>query len=130
MTKTETQLRTVARAIPSLRTLEGGGVEIHRALPIPQIEDIDPFLLLDHMGPIDYRPGQNTGFPDHPHRGFETVTYLLEGQMQHRDSFGTTLAQPGRRAMDDGRFRPGAFGNAGERSGSPGWTPGRVPALG
>lgn len=88
MTKTETQLRTVARAIPSLRTLEGGGVEIHRAFPIPQIEDIDPFLLLDHMGPIDYRPGQNTGFPDHPHRGFETVTYLLEGQMQHRDSFG------------------------------------------
>jgi len=88
MTKTETQFRTVARAIPSLRTLEGGGVEIHRAFPIPQIEDLDPFLLLDHMGPLDYRPGENTGFPDHPHRGFETVTYLLEGQMQHRDSFG------------------------------------------
>lgn len=88
MTKTETQLRSVARAIPSLRTLEGGGVEIHRAFPIPQIEDIDPFLLLDHMGPLEYRPGENTGFPEHPHRGFETVTYLLEGQMQHRDSFG------------------------------------------
>ena len=88
MTKTETQIRSVARAIPSLHTLEGGGVEIHRAFPIPPIEDIDPFLLLDHMGPIDYRPGDDTGFPEHPHRGFETVTYLLEGQMEHRDSFG------------------------------------------
>src|SRR5579872_2562361 len=88
MTKTETQLRSVARAIPSLSTLEGGGVEIHRAFPIPQMEDIDPFLLLDHMGSLDYRPGQSTGFPEHPHRGFETVTYLLEGQMEHKDSFG------------------------------------------
>ena len=88
MTKTETKFRSIGRAIPSLHTLEGGGVEIHRAFPIPQIEDVDPFLLLDHMGPIDYRPGQDTGFPDHPHRGFETVTYLLTGQMEHRDSFG------------------------------------------
>jgi redox-sensitive bicupin YhaK (pirin superfamily) len=88
MTKTETQIRGVARSIPSLHTLEGGGVEIHRAFPTPQVEDIDPFLLLDHMGPLDYRPGDDTGFPDHPHRGFETVTYLLEGQMEHRDSFG------------------------------------------
>lgn len=88
MTKTDAQFRGLARAVPSLNTLEGGGVEIHRAFPIPQMEDIDPFLLLDHMGPIDYRPGDNTGFPDHPHRGFETVTYLLEGQMEHRDSFG------------------------------------------
>jgi redox-sensitive bicupin YhaK (pirin superfamily) len=88
MTKTETQIRGVARSIPSLHTLEGGGVEIHRAFPTPQVEDIDPFLLLDHMGPLDYSPGDDTGFPDHPHRGFETVTYLLEGQMEHRDSFG------------------------------------------
>ena len=88
MTKTQTQFRSAGRAIPSLRTLEGGGVQIHRAFPIPQIEDIDPFLLLDHMGPIQYRAGETTGFPEHPHRGFETVTYVLEGQMEHRDSFG------------------------------------------
>lgn len=88
--------RTIARVIPSVHTLEGGGVQIHRAFPIPQIEDIDPFLLLDRMGPIDYRPGDSTGFPDHPHRGFETVTYLLSGQMQHKDSFGNSgLLNPG-----------------------------------
>ena len=88
MTNTQTRSRSVAKVVPSLRTLEGGGVEIHRAFPIPQLEDIDPFLLLDHMGPIRIAPGENTGFPDHPHRGFETVTYLLEGQMEHKDSFG------------------------------------------
>ena len=88
--------RTIARVIPSVHTLEGGGVQIHRAFPIPQIEDIDPFLLLDRMGPIDYRPGDSIGFPDHPHRGFETVTYLLSGQMQHKDSFGNSgLLNPG-----------------------------------
>ena len=88
--------RTIARVIPSVHTLEGGGVQIHRAFPIPQIEEIDPFLLLDRMGPIDYRPGDSTGFPDHPHRGFETVTYLLSGQMQHKDSFGNSgLLNPG-----------------------------------
>jgi redox-sensitive bicupin YhaK (pirin superfamily) len=80
--------RTVSQAIPSLHTLEGGGVEINRAFPIPRLDAIDPFLLLDQMGPIDYRAGDDTGFPEHPHRGFETVTYLLEGQIEHKDSFG------------------------------------------
>jgi redox-sensitive bicupin YhaK (pirin superfamily) len=88
MTKIETKQRSVARAFSSIRTLEGGGVQIGRAFPTPQLEDVDPFLLLDHMGPIQIAPGENTGFPDHPHRGFETVTYLLAGQMEHRDSFG------------------------------------------
>ncbi|HLG95111.1 MAG TPA: pirin family protein [Bryobacteraceae bacterium] len=88
--------RNIARSIPSLHTLEGGGVQIHRAFPIPQLDDIDPFLLMDRMGPIDYRPGDNTGFPGHPHRGFETVTYLLSGQMQHKDSFGNSgMLNPG-----------------------------------
>lgn len=88
MTRAQSNNRTVSRVVPGVRTLEGGGVEIRRAFPIEQLDGIDPFLLLDHMGPIDYAPGQVTGFPDHPHRGFETVTYLLEGQMQHKDSFG------------------------------------------
>jgi redox-sensitive bicupin YhaK (pirin superfamily) len=50
--------------------------------------DADPFLLFDHMGPMELAPGDERGFPDHPHRGFETVTYMLEGKMLHRDSSG------------------------------------------
>jgi redox-sensitive bicupin YhaK (pirin superfamily) len=88
MTTTELKSRSVARSFSSVRTLEGDGVEIGRAFPTQHLEDIDPFLLLDHMGPIKIEPGEDVGFPDHPHRGFETVTYLLEGQMEHRDSFG------------------------------------------
>lgn len=80
--------RTVADIAPALRTLEGGGVEIRRGFPTARVEDVDPFLLFDHMGPLDYKPGQATGFPEHPHRGFETVTYVLHGVMEHRDSFG------------------------------------------
>jgi redox-sensitive bicupin YhaK (pirin superfamily) len=49
---------------------------------------IDPFLLLDEMGPVQYPPGEAVGAPDHPHRGFETVTYLLEGDWEHEDSAG------------------------------------------
>jgi redox-sensitive bicupin YhaK (pirin superfamily) len=48
----------------------------------------DPFLLLDHFGPTEWGPGQAIGAPDHPHRGFETVTYILEGRNEHRDSAG------------------------------------------
>jgi quercetin 2,3-dioxygenase len=88
VTKIETKQKSVEWVFSAHRTLEGGGVEIGRAFPTQQLEDVDPFLLLDHMGPIEFKPGQNTGFPDHPHRGFETVTYLLAGQMEHRDSFG------------------------------------------
>src|SRR6202035_530359 len=88
MTTIELKTRNIARAFPSLRTLEGEGVEISRAFPTQQLNDIDPFLLLDHMGPIRIKPGEAVGFPDHPHRGFETVTYLLAGQIEHRDSFG------------------------------------------
>jgi hypothetical protein len=50
--------------------------------------DFDPFLLLDEMGPVDYAPGAAKGAPDHPHRGFETVTYMLEGRFGHKDSVG------------------------------------------
>jgi quercetin 2,3-dioxygenase len=88
MADKDTKLRTIASIIPAQRTLEGGGVPIRRAFPTQRWALLDPFLLFDHMGPLDLTPGQNLGFPDHPHRGFETVTYLLEGVMEHRDSFG------------------------------------------
>lgn len=80
--------RSVARISGAQRTLEGEGVPIGRAFPNRSLEDLDPFLLLDHMGPAELAPGEAKGFPNHPHRGFETVTYLLSGDMEHRDSYG------------------------------------------
>ena len=86
--QTELKFRSVGQSVAAQRTTEGGGVPIRRAFPNQRLDEVDPFLLFDHMGPLSFRPGETTGFPDHPHRGFETVTYLLEGQMEHRDSFG------------------------------------------
>ena len=57
---------------------------------------MDPFLLFDHLGPVKWGPGEGIGAPDHPHRGFETVTYLLSGEMQHKDSAGHSgMLRPG-----------------------------------
>ena len=80
--------RTIERTFPAVRTTEGGGFIVHRPFPTRLLMDFDPFLLLDEMGPIDYAPGEAKGAPDHPHRGFETVTYVLEGQFGHKDSAG------------------------------------------
>lgn len=80
--------RKIKQVLPSMRATEGDGMVIHRAFPGSSVSEIDPFLLLDEMGPLELKAGQGGGFPDHPHRGFETVTYLLEGQMEHRDSSG------------------------------------------
>ena len=84
----ETGTRTVEAVIPAIRQLEGGGFEVRRPFPTAALEQVDPFLLLDHMGPVDLAPGEAKGAPDHPHRGFETVTYMLEGTMEHEDSAG------------------------------------------
>jgi redox-sensitive bicupin YhaK (pirin superfamily) len=80
--------RSVECVVPSVQTLEGGGFLVHRPFPTSALDQIDPFLLLDEMGPSDSAPGEAKGAPDHPHRGFETVTYLLAGSMEHRDSRG------------------------------------------
>lgn len=88
--------RGVERVVPSIQTLEGGGFLVHRPFPTSALDQIDPFLLLDEMGPSDAGPGEAKGAPDHPHRGFETVTYLLAGSMEHRDSRG-----------NQGRLTPG-----------------------
>jgi len=55
-----------------------------------KIPDCDPFLGIDHFGPVEYGPGEAVGTPDHPHRGFETVTYIVEGSSQHKDSAGNS----------------------------------------
>ncbi len=80
--------RNVARVITAHRQREGGGFVVRRPFPTQGLDLVDPFLLLDEMGPIDYRPGEAVGAPDHPHRGFETVTYVLDGEMEHEDSAG------------------------------------------
>jgi len=80
--------RTVERVITAHHQLEGGGFLVRRPFPTRALELVDPFLLLDEMGPADYGPGEAKGAPDHPHRGFETVTYMLEGQFEHEDSAG------------------------------------------
>ena len=80
--------RSVASIIDSERTMEGGGFPVRRPFPTQSLPQVDPFLLLDHLGPVTWGPGQGIGAPEHPHRGFETVTYLLSGEMQHKDSAG------------------------------------------
>jgi quercetin 2,3-dioxygenase len=80
--------RTVAGIVNSIETLEGGGFLVRRPFPKASFSDFDPFLLLDEMGPMDVAPGEAKGAPDHPHRGFETVTYMLSGDMEHKDSNG------------------------------------------
>jgi redox-sensitive bicupin YhaK (pirin superfamily) len=79
-------IRSVSRVIKGISTLEGGGFLVHRPFPTSALSDFDPFLLLDEMGPTDVRPGEAKGAPDHPHRGFETVTYMLSGSFRHKDS--------------------------------------------
>lgn len=84
-------VRPVTRAIRSLPVMDGEGVAIRRALGHDGLQMLDPFLLLDDFRADDVPAGAKVpGFPDHPHRGFETVTYMLAGRMHHRDSIGTT----------------------------------------
>ena len=70
------------------RMLEGAGFEVRRAFAEVDLRLVDPFILLDHLGAVEYAPGEAKGAPDHPHRGFETVTYMMDGELEHRDSNG------------------------------------------
>ncbi|MDA0286155.1 MAG: pirin family protein [Actinobacteria bacterium] len=88
--------RKILQIITSQSTVEGGGFKVRRPFPTQYVDHIDPFLLLDEMGPADYAPHKAVGAPSHPHRGFETVTYLLSGAMVHEDSIGTrAVIKPG-----------------------------------
>lgn len=85
-------VRTVIRAMPAS---DGAGVRLNRSLGSPSLPLLDPFLLLDEMK-SDSAGDYVAGFPNHPHRGFETVTIMIEGRMQHKDSAGNTGAlEPG-----------------------------------
>lgn len=80
--------RSVSQVTNAKTTMEGEGFLVHRAFPNQSLGEFDPFLLLDEMGPINLSAGEAKGAPDHPHRGFETVTYLIDGVFEHKDSQG------------------------------------------
>ncbi len=88
-------LRPVARRLRGMPTSDGAGVRLTRVIGTNQLPDLDPFLLLDEFG--SEKPGDYIGgFPSHPHRGFETVTYMLDGRMRHKDNHGNEgLLTPG-----------------------------------
>jgi len=80
--------REATKVVTAHRQREGEGFIVRRPLPSLELELADPFLLIDELGPVDYQAGEAVGAPDHPHRGFETVTYALEGETEHEDSAG------------------------------------------
>jgi len=83
-----TTTRSVAQIVHATPQLEGEGMIVTRPFPTARLDHLDPFLLLDRMGPVTPGPGEAKGAPDHPHRGFETVTYILDGAIEHADSQG------------------------------------------
>jgi redox-sensitive bicupin YhaK (pirin superfamily) len=86
---TLTSQRPVRRVVTAVPGVEGAGFPIRRAFPGPLgLQHTDPFLMLDHVGAVDYAPGDAKGAPWHPHRGFETVSYVLDGAVAHQDSNG------------------------------------------
>lgn len=81
--------RHITKVVRGMPASDGAGVRLTRVIGQPALANLDPFLLLDEFGsdrPDDYL----AGFPPHPHRGFETVTYMLDGAMRHQDSLGNT----------------------------------------
>jgi len=87
-------IRSVVSQVPGLPTEDGNHVPLTRLVPgrgqqgAAAFQTMDPFLLMDHFGPMVLAPGTDAGFPPHPHRGFQTLTYLLQGAFRHRDSTG------------------------------------------
>src|SRR5438445_6666191 len=79
--------RSVVKIITGQATSDGAGVRLTRVIGTPALDHLDPFLLLDEFK-SDKADDYLAGFPDHPHRGFETVTYMLAGAMRHRDHAG------------------------------------------
>ncbi len=87
MNATPPPARSLERVVTGLATSDGAGVKLTRVLTHEHQQRLDPFLMLDHFG-SDEAQDYIGGFPDHPHRGFETITYMLQGRMRHRDSQG------------------------------------------
>src|SRR5512132_2170846 len=85
---TEARFRRVRGVSAAPSGLEGEGFPVRRAFAGVELADLDPFVHMDQMGEVEYAPGEPKGTPWHPHRGFETVTYIIDGTFQHQDSNG------------------------------------------
>src|SRR5260370_23508492 len=107
------RFRRVQRLIDSIKTYEGEGFPVRRPFPGLERAVADPFILLDQMGEGQCGVGEAQGAPDHPHRGFETVTYTIEGEFGHRASTG------GGRVVANGDTRWLPTGRASVHSGGP-----------
>jgi quercetin 2,3-dioxygenase len=83
-----TRWRPVADVVTAIQTYEGEGFPVRRPFPTAELALADPFLLLDQMGAVEYAPGEAKGTAWHPHRGFETVTYMMDGTFEHQDTTG------------------------------------------
>jgi redox-sensitive bicupin YhaK (pirin superfamily) len=102
--------RDILSIVPGNPTQDGNGVPLRRLVPGrgqhggDAFRAMDPFLLMDHFGPLHIPPGSDAGFPPHPHRGFQTLTYLIQGAFRHRDSTGGhgTLRPGGAQLMTAG----------------------------
>ncbi len=81
-------VRPVTQVTTAPQGLEGEGFPVRRAFAGVALGDLDPFVHMDQMGEVEYGPGEPKGTPWHPHRGFETVTYMIDGTFQHQDSIG------------------------------------------
>lgn len=87
--------RAVTQTLRGMPASDGAGVKLTRVIGQPRLPDLDPFLLLDEFG-TDNAEDYIAGFPEHPHRGFETVTYMLDGRMRHKDNHGNEgVLEPG-----------------------------------
>jgi redox-sensitive bicupin YhaK (pirin superfamily) len=87
--------RAVTQMLRGMPASDGAGVKLTRVIGQPRLPELDPFLLLDEFG-TDKAEDYIAGFPEHPHRGFETVTYMLDGRMRHKDNHGNEgVLEPG-----------------------------------
>ena len=84
----EERPRPVLGVVDAIPGFEGEGFPVRRAFAQVGFQALDPFVLMDQMGEVDYGPGEPKGTPWHPHRGFETVTYMIDGEVAHQDSTG------------------------------------------
>ncbi|MFJ1751836.1 pirin family protein [Kitasatospora sp. NPDC088134] len=80
--------RTVVRTVRPFHTYEGAGFPVRRPFPTEQLPFLDPFLMVDQVGPVELAPGEAKGAPPHPHRGFETIQYVIAGDIANADSRG------------------------------------------